>query len=90
MRPIIRETVTEPATPPVMWGQEELNMPPASWFRGMWYPEIQRLRRIEAAERARQEKKERIITVLKNLGYSLLGAGVIGLYFLGLYLIGPS
>lgn len=80
---VIREKVE--VAPPVMWGQErDLNMPPAEWFRGVWYAE-QKRREVEAMEEARRRRMENIV---ENVCYALMVAGMVALFVYGCVFIG--
>lgn len=76
MNIVVRETVEVPAAPPVMWGEEEVNMPPAEWFRGVWYAERKRRQQ----ERARREKAEKVVAAVMVAGAFIVMTAVCYLF----------
>lgn len=67
----VREQV--PVLPAIPLEQEELNLPPAEWFRGVWYAEQKKME-MRAAEEARREK---IRSILAKVGFYAAGLAVM-------------
>ena len=68
--------------------ERNLNMPPAEWFRGVWYAEQKRQEAIVLQLMQSAARAERIRNRWKNVGYALAALGVFALWLYGCIFIG--